>query len=126
MSERSLIAKAQDFVRQGGTITMTLPTGVVLPAEPVCIMSLTDEWLWWLYVFGDHPHAVQVDSITPGPDGEVLVEDDDHRVAAIWGTWHESQIEELERWLEGTRTQMVYLGVSPEPPDIVRYEGQRR
>lgn len=126
MSERSLIAKAQDFVRQGGTITMTLATGTALPGEPVCIMSLTDEWLWWLYAFGDHPHGLEVDSITPGPDGEVLVEDDAHQVATIWGTWDASQIEELERWLEGTRTQMVYLGVAPEPPDIVRYEGQRR
>jgi hypothetical protein len=126
-STRDLIALARHYVRTGAMATITLDNGVVLPAMPICIMSLTEEMLWFLLAFDDHAHAVHVQAITAGDDGEVLIAGQpDSADIEIFTTWHPDQQAELDAWLESTKVQMVYLPVSPDPPNIVRYEGLPR
>jgi len=123
-SQANLIARARTFVRTGGTIEVTLPSGSVV-GGPVAIMSFTPEMIWFLFAGDDHPHGSEVTSIQPGDDGQVLVVGDGDKLISIWGTWEQEQRDDLDAWLEGTKIQQVYLGVSPEPPEIVRYEGHR-
>jgi hypothetical protein len=120
-----LISQAQQYVRRGGTIRVDMSSYQAGP-HPVAIMSLTEEMLWFLFAGDDHPHGNTVDWIKAGDDGQVLVSGDKgEKLVTIWGTWTTVQADTLEWWLEGSRKRLLphLLGVGPEPPDIVQYEG---
>ncbi len=122
LSVDELIARAKHYVRTGGIIEVILPSGTSLE-YPVAILSLVPDYIWFLFSSSDHAHGGAVDWIRDGEDQRVEVLADHDNLFRIWPTWNKQQDDELEAWLAGTKVQMIYLPVSPPPPDQVRYEG---
>jgi hypothetical protein len=123
-TSRDLIERARRYVRDGGVGTVTLQDGSTLPPVPICILSLEPDMLWFLFVFDDHPHGSYVASITEGDDGEVnVIGQDGEASLEIYTTWLPEQQATLNRWRSSLASQMVYLGVSPTPPNVVYYGG---
>jgi hypothetical protein len=123
LSTDELIARAKHYIRTGGIMEVTFSDGLELEL-PVAIMSLVPDFLWLLFAGSTHPHGGPIDWIREGEDDRVMISTDGgSHVYAVWPTWNKEQDDALDHWLEGTKTVPVYIGVSPDPPDQVRYEG---
>jgi hypothetical protein len=119
----SLIAQVRAYVRRGAVVEMHLPNGVVLPEFPIAMLSLTEQMLWFVTAFDDHPHGQEVLGIRAGDDGQVLIDGHDAQVAIISEAWTNEQRATLEAWKESLKVIHFEFPVSPEPPGVVGYEG---
>jgi len=120
-----LIAQARAYVRRGAVIEMRLPNGLILPEQPVVMLSLTEDVLAFLYMWGDHAHGQQVLGIRAGDDGQVLVDGPDGQLATISEAWTDDQRAKLDGWLASLRQVPIEFPAELENPDtLVQYEGR--
>lgn len=121
----ALIAQARAYVRRGAVIEMRLPNGLIIPEQPVVMLSLTEDLLTFLYMWGDHAHGQQVLGIRAGDDGQVLVDGHESQLATISEAWTDDQRAKLNEWLASLRQVSIEFPAELENPDtLVQYEGR--